>query len=385
MPQPCHSASSFRYLPELAPGPLVSLLREWQRDNRPFHVLALLPDREREAVPRLQQIFREQGVDLAGAVFPALIHAGHFVERGILLLPIVDAPQPLLLTGVGTPLAPQTIAATLLDHVASRLSDDEEATLFCIFDALTPNIATHLDEWYLQLADRVRYVGVNAGNERFEPAPCLFDHRQFVADAVLIQLLPEHPGARLEHAYGVPDCVISVTSACGNRIVQIDWQPALAVYQRILASAYGVTVDRDNFYQYAVHFPFGILRADGEILVRIPVALDDEGAIVCVGEIPENSVLTLLDARDGIGRAVDQLCLPAEATHGPADGHLFFYCAGRRMHAGPAAEEEIADFAARCGGDLAGALSLGEIGGSRSGGYPLFHNATLVDLPWPGR
>ena len=31
---------------------------------------------------------------------------------------------------------------------------------------------------------------------------------------------------------------------------------------------------------------------------------------------------------------------------------------------------------------IAGALSLGEIGSTNDGGYPLFHNATLVSTPW---
>ncbi|WP_371325416.1 FIST C-terminal domain-containing protein [Dechloromonas sp. ZY10] len=370
-----------RHLPEVSHAALSALLDDWLRDDHPFHLLALLPDAERAAVPLLQTACNERGITLAGGVFPALIEKDRFVTQGVQLLRVVDAPQALLLTGVGAGSAPAAVAEELLEHVLSRLSDDEDATLFCIFDALTPNIATHLDQWYLKLADRVRYLGVNAGNERFEPAPCLFDNQRFVGDALLVQLLPGHPGGRLEHAYGVPEQVISATSARGNRIVQIDWQPALQVYQRILAEAYGVVVNRENFYQYAVHFPFGILRADGEILVRIPVALDVTDAIVCVGEIPENSVLTLLDARDGIGRAVTALQTAAPV---PGSGQLLFYCAGRRMHAGPLAEEELQAFAASTG-SLCGALSLGEIGGSRSGGYPLFHNATLVDVPWPGR
>lgn len=378
-PSLLHACS--RHLPAPEREALAGVLDEWQRDGHPFHLLVLLPEAESAAVPILQAVCNERGIALAGGVFPALIDGNRFVTRGVQLLRIIDAPQALLLTGVAADQAPLETAETLLQHVLSRLSDDEEATLFCIFDALTPNIATHLDQWYLKLADRVRYLGINAGNERFEPAPCLFDNQHFVNDGLLVQLLPQHPGGRLEHAYGVPDRVISATSARGNRIVQIDWQPALQVYQQILADQYGVVVDRDNFYQYAVHFPFGILRADGEILVRIPVALDATDAIVCVGEIPENSVLTLLDGRDGIGRAVARLrAAPPE----PAAEHLLFYCAGRRMHAGAQAEEELRAFAAGNSGVL-GALSLGEIGGSRSGGYPLFHNATLVDIPWPGR
>ncbi len=63
---------------------------------------------------------------------------------------------------------------------------------------------------------------------------------------------------------------------------------------------------------------------------------------------------------------------------------LLFYCAGRRLHFGvPAAEAEILDLQERCGAKLvAGALSLGEIGTASLGGYPLFHNATLVTALW---
>ena len=63
---------------------------------------------------------------------------------------------------------------------------------------------------------------------------------------------------------------------------------------------------------------------------------------------------------------------------------LLFYCAGRRMHLGlDAATLELQRFAtATQAAQIAGALSLGEIGGSTVRGYPLFHNATLVAASW---
>jgi len=62
---------------------------------------------------------------------------------------------------------------------------------------------------------------------------------------------------------------------------------------------------------------------------------------------------------------------------------LTFYCAGRRMHLGQAAESELAALHAETGvAEMAGALSLGEIGSTVRWGYPMFHNATLVCTPW---
>ena len=63
---------------------------------------------------------------------------------------------------------------------------------------------------------------------------------------------------------------------------------------------------------------------------------------------------------------------------------LLFYCAGRRLHLGiEAAQKELGLFAQRTrAAQIAGALSLGEIGGSTQWDYPLFHNATLVASCW---
>lgn len=369
-------------LPTLDAMTLAGQIDGW-RGGDPFHLLVLLPEAEKAQVAMVQAVCRQAGIAVAGGIFPQLVHDGALRDEGAVLLRVTGAPPPCLLQDIGAAEAPARVAAEVLRHVEANLVGD--AALFCIFDALAPNIATHLDSWYLDLADRVRYFGVNAGNERFVAEPCLFDGERFVADAVLIQLLPDHGGACLEHGYGVPDHATVATAASGNCIVQIDWRPALDVYGEIMQSQYGVAIDRDNFYQYAVHFPFGILRADGEVLVRIPVALGDRGEIVCVGEIPANSLLALLDARAGSGRAAEALARDLADHEGWRAGGdlLLFYCAGRRLHMGDGVATELAAVARESGaGRVAGALSLGEIGGSRAGGYPLFHNATLVGVPW---
>jgi hypothetical protein len=122
-------------------------------------------------------------------------------------------------------------------------------------------------------------------------------------------------------------------------------------------------------------------------LVRIPVALEQDGSLFCVGEVPPNALLTLLQAP-----AVDSAQTITALTDGlsefggsPAGQELLlFYCAGRRLHLGiEAAENELRMLAQRTQAkQIAGALSLGEIGGSTQWGYPLFHNATLVASYW---
>ena len=131
-----------------------------------------------------------------------------------------------------------------------------------------------------------------------------------------------------------------------------------------------------------MHFPFGISRLDGDPLVRIPVALQDDGSLFCVGEVPPNTLLTILNAVElGSQETSDKVGDYAQKLK--PETLLNFYCAGRRMHLGDGAKDELHSLIEKSRpAAVYGALSLGEIGSSASGNYPLFHNAALVAAPW---
>lgn len=385
------STNTVRYLPDIEERLLDEQLAAWQAGQPQMGVLVLLPEAERDAVALIQRVCARRQIPVVGAVFPALVEGGMFRTRGAWLLRFDEMPYAALYPDL--PREPEKIQVAL-DAIAAdikpRLGSSHDTTLFMLFDAMVPNVATLLDEFYLRIANRVRYMGANAGSEMFQPMPCLFDGTRLIQGGVLIMLLQPHRGAVLEHGYVAPAQMLTATSTEGNRILQIDWRPAFEVYQEMARAQYGVEIDQRNFYQYAVHFPFGIVRANGLILVRIPVMLEQDGSLFCVGEVPPNTLLTLLKAP-----TVDSLQTITALTDGlellgvPPAGQelLLFYCAGRRLHLGiEAAENELRLLALRTRSmQLAGALSLGEIGGSSQWDYPLFHNATLVASYWGRR
>lgn len=352
-------------------------------------IVAFLPEAEKERLPLLQAACRQRGWPLAGAIFPALIADGRFSTEGAWLLDFARMPPHFLVPALNAGSGPAL--GRIVDEVRLRLTDlapgEAKPVLFMLFDSMVPNIASILDGLYLELANRVEYAGVNAGSETFQPMPCLFDANEVVGDGVLGLLLPGEAAPVLEHGFVQPDRAMTATSTQGNRIAMIDWRPAFDVYREIIRSEYGIDLNRENFYQYGVHFPFGILRASGDVVVRIPVALSEDGSLYCVGEVPENTMLVLLKApAAGAHGCIEHLGrrLRQEAGMLPGDHLLTFYCAGRRMHLGEAAEGELAELLAATGAcGLGGALSLGEIGSTTRQGYPMFHNATLVCAPSP--
>lgn len=380
--------SMMYYLPEVEAAEIEKKLTELQALHPKLGVCALLPEAEKGKVAVVQAACASRKVSLVGGIFPALVQDGRFRTGGVWLLCFREMPYFRLYEDLPTGAAEAEQAAEkIANDIRAQIDHIPDMTLFMLFDAMVPNIGTLLDNLYLHLANRVHYAGANAGSETFQPMPCLFDGTRTVQNGVLLMLLTQHKGAILEHGYHTNPHTSYATSTKGNCISQIDWQPAFKVYQDLVREHYGEEVTAENFYQYGVHFPFGIVRANHHVVVRIPVMLAEDGSLFCVGEVPANSVLTLLKAPTV--RTVETLHNLTEGLktlNGDVGGSelLLFYCAGRRLHLGiEMATTELEAFAGLTqAAQIAGALSLGEIGGSTVHGYPLFHNATLVAARW---
>ena len=383
-----NKASMMHYLPQIEAEAIEQKLAELLALHPGLGVCALLPEAEKQQVGVLQATCAKCKVPLAGAIFPALVQDNRFVTNGAWLLCFSEMPYFALYEDLPTDtVEAERAVEKIANDIRARINHIPDLTLFLLFDAMVPNIATMLDNLYLHLANRVHYAGANAGSETFQPMPCLFDSQRIVQNGVLLMLLSGHKGAILEHGYHTNTRNSYATSTKGNCISQIDWRPAFEVYQELVREYFGEEVTAENFYQYGVHFPFGIVRANHHVLVRIPVMLAEDGSLFCVGEVPPNSVLTLLKAPSvRTAETLNRLNEGLRALNGDIAGAelLLFYCAGRRLHLGiEAATAELEAFAGlTSAAEVAGALSLGEIGGSTVQGYPLFHNATLVASRW---
>lgn len=362
-------------------GAVGAVLAAWQSRWPEMGVLVLLPEAEKGAVPMIQAQCRRCGAPVLGAIFPALLDDKGFHGDGIWLVCFASMPAHRLISAYEVDQLRSLVDPACEDRVPPN--DGVEApTLFMIFDGMLPNVGTMVHEIFCRLGQRVRYAGVCAGSETFQPMPCLFDGEDIHASAALCMLLPAALGDFVvRHDYPVSKRLMRATSARGNRIDRIDNRPAFEVYQEIIGRDYGVALTHENFYDYAVHYPFGLVMAT-DVLVRIPVAFDNDGALFCVGEVAPNSMLRLLKAPAAAENACVagiSSCLGADQGRTARRPLLTFYCAGRRLHFGAEAVGELQRLAqATNASPLFGALSLGEVDQMDDLGIPRFHNAALV-------
>jgi len=359
-------------------------LQQWQGQSPALGLIALVAETSQGQIPALQAVCRELHLPLHGAVFPALVDDATFLNEGVYLLRFDRAPVVRLLPTVpadADEAADQLVRA--LGPTLTRMTGPDIPTLFMVFDAMLPHIGTVLGQIYSRLKHKVGYAGVNAGSETFKPIPCLFDGHTLSQGGLLAIVLPPLHGALVRHGYPVAKSLMRATSTQGNRIATLDGKPAFEVYQQVIRQDWGVEVTHENFYDYAVHYPFGVVTAL-DVLVRIPVGFLEDQSIVCVGEIAPDSMLKLLRApsledSSCVTDLTRQLPLPLSPSR--PTPLLTFYCAGRRMHFGAQALAELQDLQAHSAySQLVGALTLGEIDSTEacSLGFPRFHNAAIV-------
>lgn len=356
------------------------------KDEGNSKVSCWLAEADAAQVSRLQDIASELDMELVGAIFPAVIYQGELHNEGCLIKPLPRNTQSLLIRCQNSSAAPDTITDKSPAEIAEELAqlpipaNALRPNLFLIFDAQQPNISDILDQLYLTLHNSVRYCGTNAGSETFQPMPCLFDNTSLIGMGFWALLFDTPFDNALAHGYKNFE-PITATSTTGNRIHSINWRNAFEVYQEEIASRFQQTVTAENFYDFATHFPFGIMRMSGQPLVRIPVAVETDGTLVCVGDIPEHTVISLLQGVEADGS--ETLDLLAKQLKTTAPDYQVFYCAGRRMHLGEETQQELQQLTRRfSNSNLSGALSLGEICNDDGQGYPLFHNAAIVCCPW---
>ncbi len=360
---------------------LARWLDGWAGEVPGAGLFALVAERDRALVPMIQAECRARGVTLVGAVFPGLLSESEISSEGAWLLPTLRSSPHVLLGDLpdDAEAAGRTVAMAAAALRLPEPMEDASArpTLLLLFDAMVPNLSSLLAAIHGELRGRVRYAGVSVGSETFQPMPCLFDAERLVGHGVAVLLVPGAVQAALAHGYPTTRSLGRATGTDSNRIDHIDGRPAFEAYRDMVRAEAGVELTAENLYTEGVHHPFGLVTAV-DVLVRIPVALQADGSLSFIGEVPPNSALRVLRApKPGEPHTVETLARAfGDARRG--DPLMTFYCAGRRAHFGAAAVDEVRMLSERLSRPVLGALSLGEVDTHPELGHPRFHNAGVL-------
>jgi len=255
-------------------------------------------------VLQLIQTLNELNISFFGGIFPGIIYDEQKYEEGAIITKFPALGKPLLVKELDT----DNIQLPDMKDVLEKL--DKKYSAMILVDGLTGNIAGFLTLLFNKMANSVNYFGGGAGSLTLKQQPCIFTPEGFFQDAAVITFLKLQCQLGVRHGWERIIGPIVATKTDKNKIIELNWNKAFAVYKEIVEGDSGKKFTDSNFFDIAKGYPFGMLKDYAECVVRDPIAVGNNGELICVGDVPENSVLDILKGKknsliNAAGQAAD--------------------------------------------------------------------------------
>ena len=340
----------------------------------------------------VEAVQRELGaVPWAGAVTPAILVGSHIMQRGV-AVGVIDCDRVRVRVGAAGPMsgdareAGRRAAREALSSMPLPPADRSRAML--LFSATEGCDAAEMLHGALSVAGSgIAWCGGGTGSVEPAEHSAQFAHGSVLRDHVVAVTLdcPSRVGVGIKHGWQPTGSPAMVTRAQGRVLERLEHRPAFEIYQEA-AEERGLRIDAPEFARFAMTHPLGIPQADGEYLIRDPLAVDAAGALSFLASVPDGALVRVMEGTPKM--LFEAARVAASVARADAGGHiggaLVFDCISRYLMLGDRLTEELAACQGALGAEVPvlGCLTFGEVGafGSR---MPQFHNKTMVVLAFP--
>lgn len=367
-----------RYLPDADPGRIAAALVDADPGRRDVWMLLLAETGAPDPAPLIATL-RSAGVRFFGGVFPEVLHRRARHAHGALMVRLPAAGSVHAVPDLAHP-------EEALDRLSSELggAPGPRTTAILLVDFLSAGISGLLRATYDRLGDTVGYWGGGAGSLSLQHRPYLFTSEGPVERGAILVLTGLGSRMGVRHGWRILRGPFVATRTRGNVIEQLNWRSALDVYLEQLDREGDARPGPEAVADVTRSHPFGIQSKGQEMVVRDPVDHDGLGGLVCVGDVPENAVLSILHGEpDSLIESAREAAAEAQPPAGASPRCcLIADCVTRVQLLGERFGEELAAVERGLGssiGDapICGALTLGEISSRNDGGLE-FYNKTCV-------
>ena len=246
-------------------------------------------------------------------------------------------------------------------------------------ELIFPGISMDTHALYEQLSachpDIQIFGGYSGGHALNSPQYFLFDAKRIMQNSIYVVT---YAGSDLHinmgklvgwDALGLP---FTVTKADGNRLIELDGRPASEAYEKFLQ------IDRTQIDNALAGYEFPLMTThEGDKNLRSTIHIDEDGALVLHGHVPEESQVFLSYGNpSSIVQLVNER-LDALRDFGP-QVVLLFSCIVRKQFWGDLVNMEMRPFAELA--SVSGFHTWGEVMRDSRSGEVVEHNVTLLSI-----
>ncbi len=328
-------------------------------------------------IQTLIQRLRKEGLTFMGGIFPKVIHDNAIHDKGIVQNTFENALEVF---------AVRDLHSQSYTIPGFSLTPGGAYTLLTYVDGLTSHISHYLLELYSKYGSDVNYLGGGAGSLSLKQIPCVFTQDGIFQDAAVCCLVEQDVSLAVHHGWEKIAGPFIATKTRGNVVEELNWQNAFEVYRSIVEDHSGKTFTDTNFFDISKGYPFGIVREHTESVVRDPLSVNEQGQIICVGEVEENTFLDILQGKPEtlISAASTAVRESLEKTSQPQKA-ILIDCISRVLFLEEEFEKELGAVTGPLKEEnpeisIAGALTLGEISSFGQGLIQFFNKTMVVGL-----
>ncbi|NLX12912.1 MAG: histidine kinase [Phycisphaerales bacterium] len=337
-------------------------------------IMILACDENGFSPSQIDPILAEMQIPVFGGVFPEIIHEKEKLTRGCIVAGLTTRAEVQIIPGLSD------VSADYEALIGKAGASAATRTIIVFVDGLARRISAWVDALFNVFGLQVNYLGGGAGSLSFEQKPCLLTNEGLVQNCAVLAKLSLVSGVGVSHGWTEVAGPFQVTESDRNVIQTLDWAPAFEVYRKIVESHSAKTFTKDNFFEIAKCYPFGMVKLGSEKIVRDPLMVQGGDSLVCVGEVPRGSYVHILTGDvQSLVSAAERALILGEQYFPPTSGRkttLLIDCISRVLFLQDEFRREL-EAVQRPNTSLIGALTLGEIANSCEE-YLEFHNKTVV-------
>ena len=338
-------------------------------------ILVLSCEANKYEIQDIDPILQSINKPIFGGIFPQIISDNEKMLKGSLILGFVQEAK--LLT-VDVPELPPEREAHLLQYSQEVI---KSKTMFVFVDGFAEKIGAFIDDVFNVFGLEKNYIGGGAGSlEAMQSTPCLMSNEGMLQKKAMLIAFEMNSGLGVKHGWESISDPIHITESEANVIKTIDWEPAFEVYKKIVEKHSGQIFRADNFFDIAKAYPFGMNKLNNEMVVRDPLMINHKKEIICVGEVPENSIVNILNGnKNSLITAATEASKQAYDNYPEKDENKSLFvidCISRVLFLDDQFQEELsAVYDPKY--PLFGVLSIGEIANTGRS-FLEFYNKTMV-------
>ena len=280
-------------------------LKQMEDSNEVKSVLLLMTNDKTFSVEFLNPLLKSFTKPIIGGVFYEVIYNSEQKNKGVLLIPLSFELKTEIFRFSDSNL---NVFKKLDSTYSTKLKVN--GGVFIFVDAFAPQKSTFIEDLFNFFGFKYSFFGAGCGSDSFVSFPCIIHNSGVYENAAVIGYTTEHLSMGVAHGWNSVSEPLKVTESEKNIIQTINWEPAFDIYKKIVEKHSGLVFDDNNFSEIAKCYPIGLMKIDGEQVIRDPYATHD-GTLYCLDNVDTGQYITVMNGNsasliDGAAKAAEK-------------------------------------------------------------------------------